>query len=111
MDQHISIVLLFIFITGAHSLRCHECPKSGTCQENKTCPNGHFKCATMTTINDFDEKINTTKSCEIGCVNRAVTRCTTITTKCCDTDNCNGTDGLYKGGFIMCPLIFFILFH
>nr|XP_055037119.1 three-finger toxin MALT0070C-like [Misgurnus anguillicaudatus] len=108
MDQHISILLLFIFITGAHSLKCQECSGPGPCQV-KTCANGYSKCSTTTTVSGG--LTSTSKSCSNTCQNQEVM--TKITTKCCETDLCNGTDGLYKGSFILllCPLFFLTLFH
>ncbi|XP_073668659.1 uncharacterized protein [Paramisgurnus dabryanus] len=116
MDQHISILLLFIFITGSHSLKCYECTPdlSGSCEaEEKICSDGETKCLKMTTVFG-STKISTTKSCVMTCEENSINDPTgTTSTKCCDTDLCNGTGGLYKGSFILllCPLFILTLFH
>nr|XP_055036489.1 prostate stem cell antigen-like [Misgurnus anguillicaudatus] len=116
MYQHISILLLFIFITGAHSLKCYECTSlgSGSCEvKEKTCTNGETKCLKMTTVSG-STKTSTTKSCEMTCEENTIIMPTgKISTYCCDTDLCNGTGGLYKGGFLLllCPLFILTLFH
>ncbi|XP_073727629.1 uncharacterized protein [Misgurnus anguillicaudatus] len=116
MYQHISILLLFIFITGAHSLKCYECTGlvSGSCEaKEKTCSDGETKCSKMTTVLG-STKISTIKRCEMTCEENTVDHLTgTISTYCCDTDLCNGTGGLYKGSFILLlsPLFILTLFH
>ncbi|XP_065099902.1 ly6/PLAUR domain-containing protein 2-like isoform X1 [Paramisgurnus dabryanus] len=119
MYQHISIVLLFIFITGAHSLKCYECTSmgSGSCEaKEKTCTNGETKCSSTTTktvLGSIKTSV-TTKSCASICENDSKEMGgVTTSTKCCDTDLCNGTGGLYKGSFILllCPLFILTLFH
>ncbi|XP_073727631.1 uncharacterized protein [Misgurnus anguillicaudatus] len=110
MYQHISILLLFIFITGAHSLKCYECKGLGSCKgKEKICADGESKCSTQKT-GVGSAKIYTTKSCVKTCEGK---NATFETTKCCDTDLCNGTGGLYKGGFLLLlsPLFILTLFH
>ncbi|XP_073727627.1 lymphocyte antigen 6D isoform X2 [Misgurnus anguillicaudatus] len=119
MYQHISIVLLFIFITGAHSLKCYVCTSlgSGSCEAKEaTCPDRFTKCmsTTTTTVLGSTKTSVTIKSCASICENDSKEMGgVTTSTKCCDTDLCNGTDGLYKGSFILLlsPLFILTLFH
>nr|XP_055037111.1 ly6/PLAUR domain-containing protein 2-like [Misgurnus anguillicaudatus] len=120
MYQHISIVLLFIFITGAHSLKCYECTSGlvpGSCEaKEKTCSDGETKCSskTTTTVLASIKTSVTIKSCASICENDSKEmNGVTTSTKCCNTDLCNGTGGLYKGSFILLlsPLFILTLFH
>nr|XP_055035415.1 glycosylphosphatidylinositol-anchored high density lipoprotein-binding protein 1-like [Misgurnus anguillicaudatus] len=116
MDLHITIVLLLIFITGGLSRRCYVCEpedKSDACEEKQvTCSDGFDKCFSSTSFyNTMNVKI---KSCEEDCETRTIVlRGGVVSSTCCGTDLCNGTDGLYKGSFILLlsPLFFLILFH
>ncbi|XP_051962081.1 lymphocyte antigen 6B-like [Xyrauchen texanus] len=121
MNLRVSVVLLLIFLTGGHSLKCYFCTfmtKTGSCDgTTMTCPIGGSKCGSVITdsIVGSTEVSVTAKACAPECKPRTEQIPTggTITTKCCDTDLCNGTDGIYKGSFLLLlsPLFFYILMN
>ncbi|KAA0720586.1 hypothetical protein E1301_Tti022232 [Triplophysa tibetana] len=116
MDLRITIALLCILIAGGHSLKCFVCPiiVNGVCDTTETCAAGLSKCSTATVTNSLVSV--TSKSCS------KPDECVTGTTdtlagkasfRCCDTDLCNGADGVFKGSFLLllCPLFFYTLFQ
>ncbi|KAK9978864.1 hypothetical protein ABG768_020602 [Culter alburnus] len=113
MDLQVSVVLLFIFLTGGYSLKCYSCTSllTGSCElKVETCPDGITKCASSTiekTIGPAKVTI-TTKGCLDKCEPG-----TGGTIRCCDTDLCNAADGVYKGSFLLLlsPLLFYFLFQ
>ncbi|XP_051536241.1 three-finger toxin MALT0070C [Myxocyprinus asiaticus] len=120
MNPQVSVALLFIFLTGGHSLKCYVCKfdlMTGSCDgKPMTCPSGASKCASITADQSIGStKVSlTTKLCTDHCEPGTQQLPTgTISTKCCDTDLCNGTDGIYKGSFLLLllPLFFYILLH
>ncbi|XP_051533140.1 urinary protein 1-like isoform X2 [Myxocyprinus asiaticus] len=123
MDLQIPIVLLSILLTGGLSLKCYKCesdPETGLCDRTtETCPSGITQCLTETvelSIVIGNSKLTQTyKGCADKCVPGTVQNTTeeTVSTKCCATDLCNGSDGIYKGSFLLLllPLFFYILFY
>ncbi|XP_043090246.1 prostate stem cell antigen-like [Puntigrus tetrazona] len=118
MDLQISVVLLFIFLTGGHSLKCYTCTSVQTNCEAKveTCEDGFSKCESITVEQaaGFSTLSVKTKQCAVSCENGSHRVPTgKITTRCCDTDLCNGADGAYKGSFLLLssPLLFYFLFQ
>ncbi|KAA0719751.1 hypothetical protein E1301_Tti023281 [Triplophysa tibetana] len=115
MDLRITIALLFILITGGHSLTCYECSNvvSGVCNTTKTCDAGNSKCSTTTLTNPLGSSTNKSCSTPDWCVKATAQAPVNSTTRCCDTNFCNSTDGVYKGSFLLllCPLFFYFLYH
>ncbi|XP_051959776.1 three-finger toxin MALT0070C-like isoform X4 [Xyrauchen texanus] len=120
MDLQISIVLLSILLTGGHSLKCYKCEldDTGICNRTiVTCPSGNDKCASITAeVSNGNSKVTLTQqSCLNPCVAGTVQSIAgvTVVTKCCETDLCNGSDGIYKGSFqlLLLPLFFYIFFN
>ncbi|XP_051533145.1 urinary protein 1-like [Myxocyprinus asiaticus] len=121
MDLQIPIVLLSILLTGGLSLKCYKCdpdPETGLCDKTtETCPSGTTQCVSATgEISTGNSKVTQThKGCADKCVPGTVqnTNGATVSTKCCATDLCNGSDGIYKGSFLLLllPLFFYILFY
>ncbi|XP_056587764.1 prostate stem cell antigen-like [Triplophysa dalaica] len=118
MDLHITIALLFILITGGHSLKCYSCTSdlNGVCDaKEETCGDGFSKCFTGTVTTSLGSY--TTKSCskanEICVTQNTDTAVGKVSSRCCDTDLCNGADGVFKGSFLLllCPLFFYTLLH
>ncbi|XP_016325691.1 prostate stem cell antigen-like [Sinocyclocheilus anshuiensis] len=120
MDLHISVVLLFIFLTGGNSLKCYTCTSALThsCEVKvQTCGDGFSKCESQT----IEQSIGYTKvsikikrcalTCEAG--TQQLPTGGTVTTQCCDTDLCNAADGVYKGSYLLLlsPLLFYFLFQ
>ncbi|KAA0719759.1 hypothetical protein E1301_Tti022781 [Triplophysa tibetana] len=118
MDLGITIAVLFILITGGQSLKCYSCTSilNSVCDaKEETCGDGFTKCF-IGTVTTSAGSI-TTKSCS-----KADETCVTVNTevlgqkvssRCCDTDLCNGADGVFKGSFLLllCPLFFYTLFQ
>ncbi|XP_048038470.1 three-finger toxin 3-like [Megalobrama amblycephala] len=117
MDLRISVVLLFVFLTGGYSLRCYTCLAdwSGYCAAKmQTCPDGSTHC-----IKTEHRKYNpnggysvrsVTKSCAYSCIRYSGG---SDKVYCCDTDLCNAADGVYKGSFLLLfsPLLSYFLFQ
>ncbi|XP_051959779.1 lymphocyte antigen 6C2-like isoform X5 [Xyrauchen texanus] len=119
MDLQISIVLLSILLTGGHSLKCYKCesdPTTGICNRTiVTCPSGNYKCLSSSIeMSNGNSKVTLTQqSCADKCVagTDQSTAGLTLVTKCCATDLCNGSDGIYKGSFQLLLLFFYIFFN
>ncbi|KAA0720588.1 hypothetical protein E1301_Tti022234 [Triplophysa tibetana] len=113
MDLRITIALLFILITGGHSLKCYVCSKvqNGVCNTTETCAAGLSKCSNGTLTAPDGPSTNKSCSTKDWCVNATVPVNSSLL--CCDTDLCNGTDGVFKGSFLLllCPLFFYFLYH
>ncbi|XP_048038483.1 three-finger toxin MicTx3-like [Megalobrama amblycephala] len=114
MDLRVSVVLLFIFLTGGYSLKCYTCvPDSwGYCETTvETCPYGHTTCATVKQSVGF----TITKMCTFVCLpgSQHQPNKGTVSIQCCDTDLCNAADGVFKGSFLLLfsPLLFYFLFQ
>ncbi|XP_058613745.1 gamma-bungarotoxin-like [Onychostoma macrolepis] len=119
MDLRISVVLLFFFLTGGYSLKCYTCSSAqeGPCEAKvEICGDGFSKCESKTTEQSTGSaKVSVTKECARTCkagTHQLITG-VTLTTRCCDTDLCNGADGAYKGSYLllMSPLLFYFLFQ
>ncbi|XP_051959782.1 three-finger toxin MALT0070C-like [Xyrauchen texanus] len=119
MDLQISIVLLSILLTGGHSLKCYKCesdPTTGICNRTiVTCPSGNDKCLSSSIeISIGNSKVTyISKSCADKCVSGPDQSTAGVTSRCCETDLCNGSDGIYKGSFqlLLLPLFFYIFFN
>ncbi|XDV38254.1 hypothetical protein PO909_007701 [Leuciscus waleckii] len=116
MDLRVSVVLLFVFLTGGYSLKCYSCvsDSKGFCDaKEETCPAGDYKCETST----GEISVGSTKVAAIikGCSSHCEpgTKHYGMTTTCCDTDLCNAADGMYKGSFLLLfsPLLFYFMFQ
>ncbi|XP_067279604.1 CD59 glycoprotein-like [Pseudorasbora parva] len=120
MDLRVSVVLLFVFLTGGYSLKCYSCMPDSTssCKTKvETCPVGFSKCASS--IVEQSGGSLTTKACAEQC--KAGTQKIaegTLSVHCCETDLCNAGDGVSKGSFLQIvfpllfsPLLFYFLFH
>ncbi|XP_051962083.1 secreted Ly-6/uPAR domain-containing protein 2-like [Xyrauchen texanus] len=82
-----------------------------------TCPTAVSKCGSVITdsiVGSTDVSL-TTKFCASECTpgTKQIPTGGTVSFKCCDTDLCNGTDGINKGSFLLLlsPLFFHILLH
>ncbi|KAG1955330.1 cytotoxin 7-like isoform X3 [Pimephales promelas] len=112
MNLQVSVVLLFISLTGGYSLKCYSCTSvltAGSCGVNITCPDGQTSC--ISTTIESPNGSATTKGCAVcapGTVEAAG-----VKTRCCNTDLCNAADGVYKGSFLLLvsPLLFYFLFQ
>ncbi|XP_067232221.1 candoxin-like [Chanodichthys erythropterus] len=120
MDLRVSVVLLFIFLTGGYSLKCYKCSydSKNTCKaEEETCRFGSSKCATtITEESDGSTKVSIkTKGCAEICIPGTQQTSTggTLSLHCCNTDLCNAADGVFKGSFLLLfsPLLFYFLFQ
>ncbi|XP_050957938.1 lymphocyte antigen 6B isoform X1 [Labeo rohita] len=120
MDLRISVVLLLIFLTGGHSLKCYTCVPdlTGSCDAKvETCRDGFSKCASMTGEQSIGStKVTvTSKQCADTCEPGTEELLTggTVKVHCCDTDLCNAADGVYKGSFLLLfpSLLFYFLFQ
>ncbi|XP_048017518.1 cytotoxin A5-like [Megalobrama amblycephala] len=117
MDLQVSVVLLFIFLTGGYSLKCYSCTSllTGSCElKVETCPNGNVQCVSSTiekTIGSAKVTV-TSKGCD-KCETGTGQLPTGVTYSCCNTDLCNAADGVYKGSFLLLlsPLLFYFLFQ
>ncbi|XP_039505583.1 weak neurotoxin 9-like [Pimephales promelas] len=114
MNLQISVVLLFISLTGGYSLKCYSCtsPSSSCKDQEDTCSFGFSTCIS-TTVERPNDSI-TTKGCAPVCAPGTVEVAGVKTTiRCCDTDLCNAADGVYKGSFLLLvsPLLFYFLFQ
>uniref|UniRef100_A0A8C2KJD9 Si:dkey-102g19.3 n=1 Tax=Cyprinus carpio TaxID=7962 RepID=A0A8C2KJD9_CYPCA len=102
MHLQVSIVLLFILLTGGFCLVCYECqgPKGSPCEENMTCDDEHSMCATKTIIEysspEYGDKVTETteRSCATpdDCESWSITTGNwnkSVSIQCCDTDLCN----------------------
>ncbi|KTG42320.1 hypothetical protein cypCar_00018761 [Cyprinus carpio] len=102
MHLQVSIVLLFILLTGGFCLVCYECqgPKGSPCEENMTCDDEHSMCATKTIIEysspEYGDKVTETteRSCATpdDCESWYITTGNwnkSVSIQCCDTDLCN----------------------
>ncbi|CAM4665193.1 unnamed protein product [Leuciscus chuanchicus] len=119
MDLRVSVVLLFVFLTGGYSLKCYSCmpDSTGSCKAKvETCPDGFSKCASSI-VEQSDAgstKVFITKACASQCkpgtqqIDEG-----SLSVQCCDTDLCNATDGMYKGSFLVLfsPLLFYFMFQ
>ncbi|XP_067232164.1 urokinase plasminogen activator surface receptor-like isoform X2 [Chanodichthys erythropterus] len=97
MDLQISVFLLFILFTAGHSLSCYECNGlTGSCagQTVKTCPSGSSKCMSLTAITQAEISVKVKiKDCAPACQNGSMNfGISTLTSSCCDTDQCNLQD-------------------
>ncbi|XP_051733864.1 long neurotoxin homolog TA-bm16-like isoform X2 [Ctenopharyngodon idella] len=119
MDLRVSVVLLFIFLTGGYSLKCYSClpDSTGSCKAKvETCPVGHSKCGRSVVEQTVgSSKVSfITKVCADKCVpgTHQIDE-GTLSLHCCDTDLCNAADGVYKGSFLLLfsPLLFYFLFQ
>ncbi|KAF4098927.1 uncharacterized protein si:dkey-102g19.3 [Onychostoma macrolepis] len=63
MHLRVSIVLLFILLTGGFSLNCYDCQdqQRDTCTKEKTCNGKHTKCASTKTVDYFGRYRNLTE--------------------------------------------------
>ncbi|XP_016306731.1 prostate stem cell antigen-like [Sinocyclocheilus anshuiensis] len=119
MDLLVSVVLLFIFLTGGYSLKCYWClsAQGATCEAKvQICGDGVSKCQTQTIEQSTGStKVSIkTKQCALRCEAGTQELITgEIVTHCCDTDLCNAADGVYKGSFLLLlsPLLFYFLFQ
>ncbi|XP_050957940.1 prostate stem cell antigen isoform X3 [Labeo rohita] len=120
MDLRISVVLLLIFLTGGHSLKCYTClpDLTGSCDAKvETCRDGFSKCGSMKGEQSIGPaKVTVTiKQCVDTC--ESATKQSwiggTVKVHCCDTDLCNAADGVYKGSFLLLlsSLLFYFLFQ
>ncbi|XP_016404068.1 lymphocyte antigen 6B-like [Sinocyclocheilus rhinocerous] len=118
MDLRVSVVLLFIFLTGGYSLKCYTCSSAqgGTCEAKvQICGDGFSKCQTQTIEQSMGStKVSIkTKQCAFRCDagTQQLPTGGTVTTHCCDTDLCNAADGVYKGSvlLLLSPLLFYFL--
>ncbi|XP_077098194.1 ly6/PLAUR domain-containing protein 2-like isoform X4 [Siphateles boraxobius] len=112
MNLQVSVVLLFISLTGGYSLKCYSCTLVTDCAKVETCAAEVSKCSS-TKIGSSISSV-TTKGCAAECVPVTVTTAGVTTTKsCCNTDLCNAADGVYKGSFLLLvsPLLFYFLFQ
>ncbi|KAI2646696.1 Secreted Ly-6/uPAR-related protein 1 [Labeo rohita] len=97
MDLRISVVLLLIFLTGGHSLKCYTCVSdlTGYCDAKvETCGYGLYKCLSNTHVEQFfgsPKTIMTIKQCVDKCESKTQQLSTggTVNIHCCDTDLCN----------------------
>ncbi|XP_077098193.1 ly6/PLAUR domain-containing protein 2-like isoform X3 [Siphateles boraxobius] len=114
MNLQVSVVLLFISLTGGYSLKCYSCTLVTDCAKVETCAAEVSKCSSTKIGSSISFLKTTTKGCASECVSGTVTTAgVTTTTTCCDTDLCNGADGVYKGSFLLLvsPLLFYFLFQ
>ncbi|XP_077098192.1 ly6/PLAUR domain-containing protein 2-like isoform X2 [Siphateles boraxobius] len=115
MNLQVSVVLLFISLTGGYSLKCYSCTSetSASCEAKvETCEAGVSQCSSIKVKSSTGSGIN--KGCASECVPVTVTIAGVTTTKsCCNTDLCNAADGVYKGSFLLLvsPLLFYFLFQ
>ncbi|KAG1955332.1 lymphocyte antigen 6B-like isoform X1 [Pimephales promelas] len=114
MNLQVSVVLLFISLTGVYSLTCYSCTSllTGSCGVNVTCPDGQATCFSTTIVSSIVS--TTTKGCITQCAPGTVEVLgVKTTTRCCNTDLCNAADGVYKGSFLLLvsPLLFYFLFQ
>ncbi|XP_048023308.1 urokinase plasminogen activator surface receptor-like [Megalobrama amblycephala] len=98
MDLQISVFLLFIVFTAAHSLSCYKCMgRNGSCagQTVKTCPSGSSQCMSLTMITpigNISREVKV-KDCYPACQNGSLNLGSSKSTySCCDTDLCNVQD-------------------
>ncbi|XP_067232179.1 ly6/PLAUR domain-containing protein 2-like isoform X1 [Chanodichthys erythropterus] len=120
MDLRISVVLLFIFLTGGYSLKCYKCKSdsSGSCDAvEETCSAGSSKCLS-TTVEKLvcsNMEYNTTKGCAKECEpqDKTLPSGARMFMHCCDSELCNAADGVFKGSFLLLlsPLLFYFLFQ
>ncbi|KAG1960355.1 muscarinic toxin 1-like [Pimephales promelas] len=109
MNLQVSVVLLFISLTGGYSLKCYSCiSPTDSCGVNVTCPDGLNTCFS-TTVGSATTK-GCAPVCEPGTIEVLGVK---MTTRCCNTDLCNAADGVYKGSFLLLvsPLLFYFLFQ
>ncbi|XP_067311428.1 prostate stem cell antigen-like [Pseudorasbora parva] len=120
MDLRVSVILLFIFLTGGYSLKCYSCrpDETGFCEDKvETCPDEYTSCASSTVEQSYGASYltYTTKRCTSNCgtLTKQLTIDQKTTNYCCNTDLCNAADGVYKGSFLLLlsPLLFYFLFH
>ncbi|XP_050960272.1 phospholipase A2 inhibitor and Ly6/PLAUR domain-containing protein-like [Labeo rohita] len=113
MDLRISVVLLLIFLSGGHSLKCYTCKGdlTGSCDAKvETCGYGLSKC--KTTMGEQYIGRNsftvTTKQCASSCASDILKPFLDVvdyfygwsedTTHCCDTDLCNAPPKQFPTG-------------
>ncbi|XP_043085854.1 prostate stem cell antigen [Puntigrus tetrazona] len=117
MNLRVSVVLLFVFLTGGHSLKCYTCfpALGGACEAKvETCKGGFCQSITTEQTTGSSKMSITVKGCAATCEAGTQQLPTgTVTTRCCDTDLCNAADGVYKGSFLLLssPLLFYFLFQ
>ncbi|XP_077098191.1 ly6/PLAUR domain-containing protein 2-like isoform X1 [Siphateles boraxobius] len=115
MNLQVSVVLLFISLTGGYSLKCYYCTSvtGASCKvKEEICDAGVSQCSSIKVESSISSV--TTKGCAAECVPVTVTTAGVTTTKsCCNTDLCNAADGVYKGSFLLLvsPLLFYFLFQ
>ncbi|ROJ08796.1 Prostate stem cell antigen [Anabarilius grahami] len=94
MDLRVSVVFLFIFLTGGYSLKCYTCTPdlTGSCAAQvETCTNASTQCQSSTVEQSIGLQMSvTTKQCAVLCEPSSVQVLTgSATVSCCDTDLCN----------------------
>ncbi|KAK9955020.1 hypothetical protein ABG768_014928 [Culter alburnus] len=120
MDLRVSVVLLFIFLTGGYSLKCYKCSSvlTGSCEaKEEICADGFSKCEnSIVEQSAGSSKVSIkTKGCAAACVpgTQKLPTGGTMSVQCCNTDLCNAADGVFKGSFLLLfsPLLFYFLFQ
>ncbi|KAK7158478.1 hypothetical protein R3I94_004944 [Phoxinus phoxinus] len=115
MNLQVSVVLLFISLTGGYALKCYSCaPVTGSCAgTEQICTAADSACFKIET--STGSKVSgSSKGCTPVCKQGATEALgVTVTTSCCNTDLCNAADGVYKGSFLLLvsPLLFYFLFQ
>ncbi|XP_056303087.1 prostate stem cell antigen-like [Danio aesculapii] len=99
MDKQITVFLLLVLFTTAHSLSCYQCDSLlGSCvNQTVTCPGGTSMCESTTTITQFGGivvgSIENLKGCADDCGNGSVNfGILMISSECCTSDRCNIQD-------------------
>ncbi|XP_048022189.1 neurotoxin 3FTx-8a-like [Megalobrama amblycephala] len=123
MDLRVSVVLLFIFLTGGYSLQCYVCTPdwTGYCQlKLETCPDDCSACTSCeaSLSNGYKNMTFRMKGCASQCQDAKIRTPDGISmeVRCCKSDRCNAAnaaDGVFKGSFLLLfsPLPFYFLFQ